>query len=584
MKKLYFVFLSFILFFINISVYSFSLPVEEVFSDIDKSYPYYRELQTLYDRGMIVPDSSGKFNPKQLLNRDDFVGILVEVSCEKCIQPNVSSNLLTQHKDTELFFDISKSNKNYYCIAEAKEKKYVKWYEVSSVCNDGSSRNWEIPFCPNNNIILEEALAIVMRASGIMSISEEQNILNQIQSGRITEPLSWDVTTHNTDWKINSFYPYIQKALNYEVVDYDANGNKYTYPLLEKTGNFINPKKNINKEEFLKIAFVALKSNSCYEKKENTLAVAMEILDKICQQWQLNCSKAITVWNEDTFDFKPLLGVPDNNKNQYIWRFQHPKTWEIFNKYNKYVDNQLLKENGKWNIFLRVIAPNGDTWEANGQIYIWDNNANQDDAFLWYIEADPLIGHGPLSSQFKAVTVWWKGPFTFEWDFGDGSRHFGNNINHIYYKQWTYKVTLRITDTDWKIINASVIISVTSTNCDIDSDKDWISNCNDLCPNTIWDIKNSGCPIFETLCSIDSQCDNGFYCSSKGICETQTTAISCNYTGWDIIFWNAVCSSCPCNYNFDFNADLRKCDVIFPAITSPEWNIIYNRWEYYEIR
>jgi hypothetical protein len=38
------------------SVIAFSIPVENVFSDIDADYKYLNELQTLYDKGMISPD------------------------------------------------------------------------------------------------------------------------------------------------------------------------------------------------------------------------------------------------------------------------------------------------------------------------------------------------------------------------------------------------------------------------------------------------------------------------------------------------------------------------------------------------
>ncbi|MBT3853286.1 hypothetical protein HOF65_04860 [bacterium] len=34
-----------------------SIPVEDIFSDINSDYKYLNELQTLYDGGMISPDS-----------------------------------------------------------------------------------------------------------------------------------------------------------------------------------------------------------------------------------------------------------------------------------------------------------------------------------------------------------------------------------------------------------------------------------------------------------------------------------------------------------------------------------------------
>ena len=58
--------------FVN-SSFASTVLVENVFSDIDSNYEYRDELQALYDRGTIVADQTGKFNPQALLNRDEFV-------------------------------------------------------------------------------------------------------------------------------------------------------------------------------------------------------------------------------------------------------------------------------------------------------------------------------------------------------------------------------------------------------------------------------------------------------------------------------------------------------------------------------
>jgi hypothetical protein len=60
-------------FFLRLPAFAFTIPVENVFSDIDTSYKYYHELQTLFDKGMIFPDGDGKLNPSKLLPRDEFV-------------------------------------------------------------------------------------------------------------------------------------------------------------------------------------------------------------------------------------------------------------------------------------------------------------------------------------------------------------------------------------------------------------------------------------------------------------------------------------------------------------------------------
>jgi hypothetical protein len=104
----------------------------------------------------------------------------------------------------------------------------------------------------------------------------------EITAGNITEDLSEDVSPLNLDGSVYSFYPDFKKALDYELVEYDADGTQRVYHLVEKVDNTLRPKKSVTKEEFIRIAYVALKANSCVEKEENTLALKINILDKTC--------------------------------------------------------------------------------------------------------------------------------------------------------------------------------------------------------------------------------------------------------------------------------------------------------------
>jgi len=49
----------------------------------------------------------------------------MEVSCNKCIAPNVSYDFLQKYENKPLFFDINRTNKYYYCIAGADDSGYV---------------------------------------------------------------------------------------------------------------------------------------------------------------------------------------------------------------------------------------------------------------------------------------------------------------------------------------------------------------------------------------------------------------------------------------------------------------------------
>ena len=62
-------------------------------------------------------------------------------------------------------------------------------------------------------------------------------------------------------------------------------------------------------------------------------------------------------------------------------------------------------------------------------------------------EAEPDEGAPPLKVQFTAsVEEESGGPFTFAWDFGDGSKSADQNPLHTYEKIGEYTATLSVTD------------------------------------------------------------------------------------------------------------------------------------------
>jgi hypothetical protein len=77
--------------FIIHSIFSAFIPVNTVFNDINKDYKYFNELQELYNKQVFYPDESSKFNPNNLLTRDEFVSVVMETSCNKCTKPNTST-------------------------------------------------------------------------------------------------------------------------------------------------------------------------------------------------------------------------------------------------------------------------------------------------------------------------------------------------------------------------------------------------------------------------------------------------------------------------------------------------------------
>ena len=229
------------------------------FLDISKDYIYHHELQTLYDKWIIEPESDHKFHPDKLLNRDEFVGIAVETSCKKCISPNASEEFINKYK-IEPFFDVWLDNKYFYCISDAKDNNFVLGYDVWVECNDWTKESSESPFCTNNNIKLEEALAVVMRMWWIMTVEEANKITTWIKNWQNYPNLALDLEPAYSDWTVNSFYPYFKKALEYEVIDYDALWNKKIYKLVERKWDYLRPNTLITKQDFFKNGICCLES------------------------------------------------------------------------------------------------------------------------------------------------------------------------------------------------------------------------------------------------------------------------------------------------------------------------------------
>lgn len=568
------------------SVIAFSVPVENVFSDIDADYKYKNELQTLYDKWMISPDIEWKFNPRELLRRDEFVWILMETTCNNCIQPNTFIDLINTYENKSIFYDINKTNKYFYCIASASEVWFVSGYHPGTFCEDWTSKESEKPFCPNNTIILEEAIAVILRASWILTNEEAEKIRIDIFNGKITETLSTDVSPKNLDWSVYSFYPDFQKALDYEIQEVDKNWNIATYNLVDIVDWKIRPKQAISKEMFLRIAYVTLKANSCEEKVDNNIALKINILDKSCDINDEKCSISNLNDSTNTYDFKwEVYSTCEQGVSEpewYIWRFYNYNKWVEFKKYWKYIDNYEFLTEGQWKVFLVVIDKCWNTWEVYNTLNIGKENNN----LRVSIKAEPIYWNWPLLVDYEWIVSWGEWPYVYSWNFSDWNTWYWKNIQNIFKVMWIYETFLEVTDNKGQKATAIVYIQVTN-NVDIkqsDTDNDWVIDLDDFCPLIFWDIKNNWCPNLEKKCDNNWACTDWYDCNNDNMCLPKTLSNSCEYSGWDIIFWNVICNSCPCSNSFDFISIIRKCDVIFPAITSVDEKVIFSKWSLFEIK
>lgn len=693
MKILKILFIIFNLFIFKF-VFALSTPVDQVFTDIESDYKYYNELQYLYDNKAISQNKNEKFDPYRLLTRDEFVWITLEVSCKTCTIPNTPIDLIEAYSSSNNFFDVTKSNKYFYCIASSDQNWDIKWYDKWYTCDNWVSKILERPFCPSNNITLEEAIAVILRNSNIFSVSDNVSVMNDIKEGKITKNISSDVSAKNTDWSPNTFYWYLRKALDYKIVEYDNLWNKKEYILLKLEDWKIHPKRLVRQEDFLIMSYIALKTNSCSDnknEKQENIAVNIWIFDKSCKSYTDDCSPSELNSNEKIYDFKAFdWWVCESwilEKEGYVWKFHNKSTNELIIKYWKYIDNYDFLTNWKWTIYLNIKDKCWNVWEVYNTLVVWKNNTVENkDSNIWNpisIKADPISWKIPLKINFE--WIWWEIWDVYKWDFWNWDTSSWKTLSYLYDKKWIYEAKLEIFDKDWKkkgeniiLINAnSIFDEISSTikpskiywtnpldinftafvswgdwkytytwdfwNWDIwnwksinyifkdpwvyrvelkieddsgnvsystvnikidkwvdknlDTDKDWVPDYIDLCPNVLWSSLNNWCPILEDFCWVDCSCGKWFICSSKdkNLCSIKWVCIpdyslfkssitSCQqWQGLNNIFWNASCNSCPCDNFLDFNSNIRKCDLILPAITSPDSSKIYSNWETYEI-
>jgi len=231
-------------------------------------------------------------------------------------------------------------------------------------------------------------------------------------------------------------------------------------------------------------------------------------------------------------------------------------------------------------IYEADLVVTDSTWEeqASTVIVTVDDDGtitvvDEPDNLIVNIEVDTLIWFEDLIVWVQWVVVGWVWPYIYEWDFWDGNTDSGVNLDHIYDTPWVYEIILMVTDAEWNIWESTVLIQVLEwDSCDKDSDGDGIVDCEDKCPSIVGVEGNLWCPILDDgsiqIADISS--------TIQGSCIYNTSSAK--------IVWNAVCNSCPCENFVDFLADIRACDIIFPAITSPDASTIYSKWKSLQIR
>ncbi len=464
-KILIIIFLSFF------SVNTFAENIENIFSDINPDFKYYSQMQTLYNNWIIKANNIKLFEPEKILTRDEFIWILEEVNCNKCIQPEVSEELKNKYSNSSSFFDIWTENKYFYCIADAKEKWITTGYDVWHTCNNWLWKDEEKPFCPDNNIRLEEAVAMLFRSAWIFSIWDANKVIEQINNWEITDNLALDIKPKLANGSAYSFYWDIRKALDYSIEEYNEFWDKKAFKML-RVGNDdkVNPGKNITKADFINLAYIIFKTNSCInwvatwwldvDEDNLWLWTNIKVFEPNCDVSDISkCKLADFNWKNNKFDFYWKVAWVCNlwvkHPDWYRWEFYNETTGNLKIKLWKFINDYSFLEPWAYNISLQVYDNCGNIWKASFYFnYNWEKTpyadwivSEKDSDFKIKMIPKPENWETPLEVKFVWVAEW-KWEHTFVWEI-EWQKINWKEIVYIFEKDWVYNVKLIVTDENW---------------------------------------------------------------------------------------------------------------------------------------
>lgn len=140
----------------------------------------------------------------------------------------------------------------------------------------------------------------------------------------------------------------------------------------------------------------------------------------------------------------------DGNIVSYRWDFCDGNTSTDKNPVHRYADN------GSYSLFLTVTDDDGATSTKNIDLRVY--NVKPEAAFnatpLTPVKIGTPIYFSDLSTDVDGTVT------NCSWNFDDGTREYGSQINHTYNESGTYNVTLTVTDDDGATACDTILIKV----------------------------------------------------------------------------------------------------------------------------
>ena len=179
----------------------------------------------------------------------------------------------------------------------------------------------------------------------------------------------------------------------------------------------------------------------------------------------------------------------------YSWEFARTQDGTKLSGSGACLSNFALSGNGTWLVRLTLRDPaSGATSSSLASVEVRDGTPVPTTSLLGLsvqIRANVLSTTAPSVVNFTSQVTGGTGPYTYRWDFSDGTFSTEANPSHLFDTPGIRIVTLTVRDARGATSIASVTIALDET---ADLDGDGILNVDDLCP-AVYGLKdNQGCP------------------------------------------------------------------------------------------
>lgn len=371
------------------TVFSATLP----FTDIKTSDPYYDAVSELFNWWIIIDYGDHLFYPDNLVTRDFFISLSVNIGCHKCETPNMED--IIQYRISP-FVDITKTNRYYYCIAYAKDNNIITGYPLDKNGNafcENKKQYTSSPFCPENTVSRIEATKLLLMQAKLWN--------DTLNSGDFPKNIIIpDVTTY--------WYGYAKKWIDIWIIQ-------------QKTDGSIGQDEKITRKEFAMMTARTLQYTQCQlDNITNTTVAEVWIRD-----WSGN---TINKTNFSIWEWFLLVPVINGNNWIYNWVLRNPQTWELITKSGSTLIWWEIPE-GNWFITLQIINPEDNTMVSKPYITIkvW----NSIDVYEWNIGIRTKDGNFSQTDLYSVIQ-----PITFV------SNHIG----------WPWDQMWQAKNEEWKVI------------------------------------------------------------------------------------------------------------------------------------